>query len=87
MFTRFTGYAPAVATRVFSPVKVASAALVAIGRALPSAGIAGAAIITGVCALYLFRLAAPGRRDVFGIVGFALFGSWAVALTVLLILR
>jgi hypothetical protein len=87
LFTRFTGYAPAVATRVFSPVKLASAALVAIGLALPPAGLAGAAIITGVCALYLIRLAAPGRRDVTGIAGFTLFGSWALTLTVLLILR
>jgi hypothetical protein len=44
-------------------------------------------IITGVCLVYLVRLAAPGWRDVSGIAGFALFGSWAVALPVLLVLR
>ena len=87
LFTRFTGYAPTVATRVFAPVKLASAALVALGLVLPAAGVAGAAIVTGVCALYLIRLSAPGRRDASGIAGFTLFGSWAVALAVLLILR
>jgi hypothetical protein len=83
-FTKFTGYPPQVATRVFAPVKLASAVLVGIGLAVPAAGIAGGAIITGICALYLARLAAAGRRDRSGIVGFALFGSWAVALVVLL---
>jgi hypothetical protein len=87
LFIRFTGWPATVATRVFAPVKLASAALVAIGLAVPAAGIAGAAIVTGVCAVYLVRLAAPGRRDGSGIAGFALFGSWAVALLVLLILR
>ena|SRR6266851_1012193 len=87
LFTRFTGFPPEVATRVFAPVKLASAALIATGLAVPAAGIAGAAIVSGICAVYLVRLAAPGRRDVSGIAGFALFGSWAVALIVLLILR
>jgi len=87
LFTRFTGFPPLVATRVFAPVKLASAALVAVGLAISAAGIAGAAIVTGICAVYLVRLAAPGRRDVSGIAGFALFGSWAVALILLLILR
>ena len=84
LFTRFTGYAPQVAARVFAPAKLASAVLVGIGLAVPAAGIAGGAIITGICAVYLARLAAPGRRDRLGIIGFALFGSWAVALIVLL---
>jgi uncharacterized membrane protein YphA (DoxX/SURF4 family) len=87
LFTRFTGFPPEVATRVFAPVKLASAVLIATGLAVPAAGIAGAAIVTGICAVYLVRLAAPGRRDVSGIAGFALFGSWAVALILLLILR
>lgn len=87
MFTRFTGFAPAVATRVLAPVKLAGAVLIAIGLAVPAAGLAGAAIITGICALYLVRLAAPGRRDPMGMAGFALFGAWAVALLVLLALR
>ena len=68
-------------------MKLASAALVATGLAIPAAGIAGAAIVTGICAVYLVRLAAPGRRDFSGIAGFALFASWAVALILLLILR
>ena len=82
-FTRFTGYAPRVATRVFAPAKLASAALVGIGLAVPAAGLAGGAAVTGICAVYLIRLAAPGRRDRAGIIGFALFGSWAVALVAL----
>lgn len=84
LFTRFTGYAPPVATQVSGPVKLASAILVAIGLAVPAVGIAGIAIITGICAVCLGRLAAPGRRDRSGIIGFVLFGSWAVALVVLL---
>jgi hypothetical protein len=87
LFIRFTGYPPSVARRVFAPVKLASAALVAAGLAVPAAGLAGALIVIGVCAVYLGRLGAPGRRDTSGIAGFALFGSWAVALAVLLILR
>jgi hypothetical protein len=82
-FTRFTGYEPEVATRIFAPVKLASAALVGIGLAVPAAGIAGGVMVIGVCAVYLARLGAPGRRDRSGIAGFALFGSWAVALVVL----
>lgn len=87
LFARFTGYPPWVATRVFAPVKLASAALVAVGLAVPAAGVAGGVIITGVCAVYLIRLGTPGRHDASGIAGFALFGSWAAALAVLLILR
>lgn len=34
----------------------------------------------GRCLVYLVRLAAPSRRDVSGIAGFVLFGSWTVAL-------
>jgi hypothetical protein len=40
-----------------------------------------------VCAVYLVRLAAPRRRNAWGSVGFAIFGSWAVALSLLLIVR
>jgi hypothetical protein len=87
MFTRFTGLAPAVGTRVFAPVKLAGAVLIAVGLAVRGAGLAGAGITAGICAVYLARLAAPGRRDPMGIAGFALFGSWAVALLVLLALR
>jgi hypothetical protein len=87
MFTQFTGFAPAVGTRVFAPVKLASAVLIGVGLAVPGAGLAGAGITTGICAVYLARLAAPGRRDLTGIAGFALFGSWAGALLALLALR
>lgn len=81
-FTAFTGYAPVTARRVFAPVKLASAVLVAVGLALRPAGIAGAAVVVAVCAVYLIRLAARGRRDPAGLAGFAIFGACAVALLV-----
>lgn len=87
LFTRFTGFAPDVARRVFAPVKLGSAVLVGIGIAVPVIGLVGAAIITLVCLVYLVRLCAPGRRDGSGIAGFALFGAWAVAALVLQLLR
>jgi len=87
LFTRFTGFAPTVARRVFAPVKLISAVLVGIGIAVPSVGLAGAVVITIVCLVYLVRLAGPGRRDGSGIAGFALFGAWAVGLLVLQVLR
>lgn len=85
LFQRFTGFAPTTATRVFAPVKLLGAVLVAVGLAVPAAGLAGAAVLTVVCAVYLVRLAAPGRRDASGIFAFLLFGAWAVALLVLLL--
>ncbi len=36
-----------------------------------------------ICAVYLIRLAAPGRRDPSGVTAFGLFGSLAVALVIL----
>jgi hypothetical protein len=87
LFTKFTGFAPEVATRVFAPVKLVAAALIATGLAIPVVGIVGTAILIGVCAVYLVRLAAPARRSGSGITAFALFGSWAVALLVILVLR
>ena len=87
LFQRFTGFAPEVATRLFAPVKLLGAVLVAVGLAVPAAGLAGAAVLTGVCAVYLVRLAAPGRRDASGIFAFLLFGAWAVALLLVLLLR
>ena len=86
-FVRFTGFGPVVARRAFAPVKVVAAGLIGTGLAVRAAGIAGAAVATAVCAVYLGRLAGPGRRDPAGIAGFALFGGWAVALLVLQLLR
>jgi hypothetical protein len=87
LFRRFTGFQPVVAQRVFAPVKLVSALLVGIGIAVAGVGVAGAAIVTAVCLVYLVRLAAPGRRDRSGIAGFALFGAWAVGLLVLQLVR
>lgn len=82
-FTRFTGYRPVIARRVFAPVKLVAAVLVAVGLAAPPASIAGATLTSAICALYLLRLAARGRRDPAGIAGFALFGACAAALLIL----
>lgn len=82
-FTRFTGFGPEVATRLFAPVKLASAVALAVGLAVPAVGLAGAALATAICAIYLVRLLAPERRHVDGLVGFGVFGSWALALLVL----
>ncbi len=86
-FVRFTGYSPDIARWVFAPVKLLAAILVAVGLAVRLAGIAGAAVTAAVCAVYLIRLAAPGRRDGAGLAGFAIFGGCAVALLILQALR
>lgn len=57
--------------------------LVAAGLAARPAGITGAAIITAVCAVYLTRLAVPGRRDRPGIAGLTIFGACAITVLVL----
>jgi hypothetical protein len=81
-FVTFTGLRPVIARRVFAPVKLVSALLVAAGLALRPVGIAGAAVVCAVCAVYLIRLASPRRRDPAGLAGFTLFGACAVALLV-----
>ena len=86
LFSKFTGFSPGTARRVFAPVKLTAAVLIAVGLALRPAGIAGAAITTAVCALYLVRLAA-GRRDASGVAAFLLFGALAVALLALQLIR
>jgi len=87
LFSKFTGFSPGTARRAFAPVKLAAAALIAVGLAFRPAGIAGAAITTAVCALYLVRLAAPGRRDASGVAAFLLFGALAVTLLALQLIR
>jgi hypothetical protein len=82
-FITFTGFRPAIGQRLFAPVKLVSAVLVAAGLALRPIGIAGAAVVCAVSAVYLIRLSAPGRRDAAGLAGFALFGACAVVLLVL----
>jgi hypothetical protein len=87
LFTRFTRFSPTVARRVFAPTKLAAATLIAIGLAVPAAGVAGAAVTAGTCAVYLLQLARPGHHECSGVAAFALFGSSALALLVLQILR
>jgi len=87
LFTKFTGFSPATARRAFAPVKLAAAVLLVAGLAFRPASIVGAAITVAICALYLIRLAAPGRRDPSGVAAFLLFGVLTVALLVLQILR
>jgi hypothetical protein len=71
----------------FAPAKLLAATLVAIGLGAPVAGIAGAAVTTGICGVYLTRLAARSRRDPAGIAGFTTFGTSALALLVLYLVR
>jgi hypothetical protein len=87
LFTKFTGYSPAVATRAFAPVKLACAALLGAGLAVRPLSLAGAALTIAICAAYLTRLAAPGRRSSDGIAAFTLFGALGVALLVLQLAR
>jgi hypothetical protein len=82
-FRRFTGLSQWTATRIVAPVKLAAALAVAAGLAVPRLSAAGAAVITAVCCWYLVRLSGKGRRDSAGIIGFAVFGSWAAALLML----
>ena len=82
-FVAFTGLPTVLATRVFAPVKLLGAVLLAVGLALPAAGIAGAVVIAVVSVVYLVRLAAPGRRSGAGIAAFAL--TLGAALGVVLI--
>jgi hypothetical protein len=84
-FVRFTGYDPRVATTLFAPVKLVTAALLVVGLFVRGAGIAGAATALAVSAVYLARLSARSRRDPSGVVGFALFGVLAAALLALLL--
>jgi hypothetical protein len=83
LFTKFTGFSPAVARRVFAPVKLVAAATLAAGLAYRPLSIAGAALTIVICAVYLARLASPGRRAGDGIAAFSLFGALAVALLLL----
>ena len=86
-FRRFTGFPPRVARLGFAPVKLLAAVLVAAGLAVRPLSVAGAALATAICLVYLTRLASRGRRDPAGIAGFAIFGAWAVALLVLQLAR
>ncbi len=77
---RFTGHAPLTARGAFAPVKLSAAILVATGRTVPAAGVAGAALASAVSAVCLGRLAAHGRRDPAGIAVSSLFGGSGAAL-------
>jgi hypothetical protein len=86
-FVRFTGYAPRTATTLFAPIKLLTAALLAIGLFIRGVGIAGATIALAISVVYLVRLSARGRRDPAGLAGFALFGVLAAALLVVRLLK
>lgn len=82
-FVAFTGFRAATARRVFAPIKLASAVLVAVGVVSRAAGIIGAAVVSTVCIVYVIRLSMPGRRSPAGLAGFLIFGGCAVALLML----
>lgn len=79
-FVRFTGFRPAVATQVFAPAKLMTAALLIAGLFVRGLSVVGAGLALAISAVYLSRLAAPGRRDPSGLVAFLLFGALAAAL-------
>ena len=58
-----------------------------VAAAKIAVGTMAVAITTAVCALYLVRLAAPGRRDASGVTAFLLFGALALALLALQLIR
>jgi hypothetical protein len=80
-FQRFTSLPARTATGALAPVKLAGAGLLAIGLAVPPAGVAGAAVIVLVSGFYLVRLAGRERHHADGIVAFGV--SLALALAVL----
>ena len=81
-FTNFTGLSPSVARNVFAPVKLVAALLIAIGLAVHPLAVAGAVLLAVVCAVYLIRLAAPGRRDPAGVAAFGIGLISAVVLAI-----
>lgn len=86
-FERFTGFAPVVATRLFAPLKLLSAALLVCGLEVSFLGVIGAAIIALLSATYLVRLTGPGRRHADGIAAFGLTFALAAAVIALQISR
>lgn len=82
-----TGLSPWTGRNVYAPAMLVGAALMTVGLAIRPMSIAGAAIITGICAVFLVRLAAPGRRAALGIFAYLLFGGLAVALPTLQVMR
>lgn len=86
-FARFTGFPSSVATRLFAPVKLASALLLMLGLALGAVGAVGAGIVALISAIYLARLTAPGRRHVDGIAAFGLTLILAIAVLALQLSR
>lgn len=80
-FTRFTALSPILATRIFAPLKLAGALLLAAGLASRGPGAVGAGLIGLISGAYLLRLAAPGRRHLDGLIAFGL--TFALAIAVL----
>jgi hypothetical protein len=79
-FVRFTGFEPWIGRRLFAPVKLATAVLLAAGLAVRDLSIAGAAAALAISTVYIVRLLGHTRRDPAGLLGFTLFGALAGAL-------
>ena len=86
-FTEFTGFSPTTGRNLFAPAMLVGAALMAVGLAIRPMGVAGAAIITSICVVFLIRLTAPGRCATLGIFAYLLFGGLATALLALQVMR
>ncbi|MFF4650456.1 hypothetical protein [Streptomyces sp. NPDC001380] len=79
LFTQFTGISSRNAMLVVAAVDALGALLVAVGLFAPKVSIAGAVLITALCAWYLVMMVRHGHFGS-GLVGFLLFGSWSVGL-------
>jgi hypothetical protein len=66
-----------VGRRLFAPVKLATAVLLAAGVAVRNLSVAGAASALAISAVYVVRLLGPDRRDRAGLVAFILVGLLA----------
>lgn len=82
-FTRFTGLPPVVATRLFAPLKLLAALLLASGLAVGVLGAVGAAIVALISIAYLTALAPARRRQRDGTAAFGLTLAIATAVFVL----
>lgn len=86
-FARFTALPSYLATRVFAPLKLVGALLLAAGLASRGPGVVGAGLIALISGAYLVRLAAPCRRHADGLVAFGLCMALVLAVMVLQLAR
>lgn len=79
LFTEFTGIESRTAMLVVAGLDALGALLVAIGLFAPKVSVAGAVLLTALCGWYIVMMVLNGHFGM-GMIGFLLFGSWAVGL-------